>query len=216
VAGWSRTAIGSLQFVLCTRLEAPLCFGKWFIFLCACSGNNKDWAIAQLCRTQYPPDHLPRGLPSASSLVFVSDFLFPSTYGSGFVEFAVCHYWFFFLTTRKSHFRIWNEAFLSYFKILTLIVTQLVKKFPYGTWRFITVFIKPSAGPCPEPYAYSSHFFPTYFPMIRPNIISPSASVSSNWSLLFKFLEKRNCKHLSYLPCMLHVSPQYSFMIWSP
>jgi hypothetical protein len=70
---------------------------------------------------------------------------------------------------------LWSRVYLE-----KLTVTQLVKKFPaiYGTHRFITI----SQGPALVPilsYLHPVHNFLPHFPMIRSNIILPSAPRSS-------------------------------------
>jgi len=53
------------------------------------------------------------------------------------------------------------------------------------------------------------HIFPPYSPKIHYNIIFPSTSVSSKWSLPFRFFPPKFCIHSSSHPCVLHPRPSH-------
>jgi len=91
----------------------------------------------------------------------------------------------------------WSKVLLE----AKLIVTQLGKKFPtfYGTWRFITVFMR-SHHRSILSQMYPVHTVPPYFT----SNIFPSMPRFSEFSLPFMF---------SHVPCMLHVPLILPFLI---
>jgi len=103
---------------------------------------------------------------------------------------SICNTW------SSSEWAILSNQFHRPESFEKLLVTQLVKNFPfYGIRSFLTVFTRAATGPYPE-LDESTHTFLTYF-LRHSNFIFPSTPRSSEWSI----------------PCVLHV-PILSF-IWS-
>jgi hypothetical protein len=77
-------------------------------------------------------------------------------------------------------------------------VPQLVKKFLalYGTRRFVRIEDSPPSIRILS-QIYVVHKFPKEFFNIQCNIILPSMSKSSKWSLSFRFSPPKPCTHLS-------------------
>ena len=96
--------------------------------------------------------------------------------------------------------------------LVNLTGCQPVKKFPafYGTRMFVTHSQVPATCPCPEPDKSISRL-PIHFLKISFNIILPSRSRSSKWSLSLRsphqnLVSACPVPYTCYMPCLSHSS----------
>jgi hypothetical protein len=87
-----------------------------------------------------------------------------------------------------------------------LIVTQLVKKLPHILWKSMVYHHVHKNLPLVSvlSHMHPFHILPTYFPKIHFNIILPSLSRCSEWSLPFQVFPWKFCMHFSSPSYVLH------------